>query len=364
MSKKYSIFTINDIPVSQKWMYEKRHTKFDKNLNLLDRFCHHVYNTITIDNDGLVFRCVCHPWLPVPVGNILDFNSFEEIIQNKISQEIVNSIEDGSYRYCDQLSCSMIINDTIERYKPNYNNIFLNLAIDESCNLSCPSCRTHLKFVSEDNFLYKSKMRIVIHLLHLLKQYKFPIKISIGDGDPFASLIYRYFFSNLDLHNLEIEIVTKGLLIKDFWKKIKNLHNNIIRIKISIDAGSSSVYNIVRRGGDWYKLLENLEFIKDFRTNNNCNFILAGNFVVQSRNFTDITNYVQTCLHYNFDEINFQKIQDWGTYIKDFESLEVWKSNNAYFPDFKNIMKDPLLKNPKINFNNLKEIYDEITRTS
>jgi len=365
MNKVVPILTINNVPLSQKWMYETRKLTFNKDLNLKGKYCHHVYNTITIDTDGLIFRCICHAWIPIIVGNILDFQSFEEILDHQISKNIVNSIEDGSYRYCDHTSCGLLISDLLLPTKPLDDHILLNLALDESCNLSCPSCRTNLKFISEDNPKYSDKKKIIDHLITLVNKSDKKIIVSLaGDGDPFASLLYRQFISNLNNKNLEVEINTNGILIKDFWSKLEKIHPNIIRLKISIDAGSQIVYEVVRRGGSWTKLLESLNFITAWRNENPYNFELIANFVLQSRNFTDIVKYVQLCLNYDFNLINFQKIQDWGTYIKDFESLEVWRNDNVYYEDFVNIMRDPILKNSKINFTNLQEIYNEITRTS
>lgn len=365
MNKIIPILTFDNVPSTQKWMYTSRNFNFEKDLELKGKYCNHVYRTITIDSDGLIFRCICHAWLPISVGNILDFNSLDEILDNAISQNIVSSIEDGSYRYCDNNSCGLIISDILMTQKPSMDSILVNLAMDESCNLTCPSCRTKMKFINEEHPKYTDKLKIINHLLDLINKSKIKVIVSLaGDGDPFASLLYRHFISNLDNNNLEVEINTNGILIKDFWNKLEKIHNNIVRLKISIDAGSKDTYEIVRRGGSWSKLLESIDFISSWRQNHKSNFKLIGNFVLQSRNFTDIIKYVNLCLNYNFDEINFQKIQDWNTYLQDFEELEVWKQNNVNFEDFVNILLNPVLKNPKINFTNLQNIYDEITRTS
>ena len=365
MSKIIPILTIDDVPQTQKWMFKSRSINFDKDLNLKGQYCDHVYKTITIDSDGLIFRCICHAWLPVSVGNILEFNSLDEIFQHEISQNIVSSIEDGSYRYCDHNSCGILISDILMLQKPMSKSVLLNLALDESCNLSCPSCRTKIKFIDQENPKYSHKLKIISHILNLVNQSKLKITISLaGDGDPFASLLYRHFISNLQNKNLEVEINTNGILIKDFWHKIERIHHNVTRLKISIDAGSKEVYEIVRRGGSWSKLMDSLQFIKKWRQTNKSNFSLAGNFVLQSRNFMDIVKYANLCLDYNFDEINFQKIQDWDTNLPDFNSFEVWKENNIFYATFLEILKDPLLKNPKINFTNLQHIYNETTRIS
>ena len=58
--------------------------------------------------------------------------------------------------------------------------------------------------------------------------------------------------------------------------------------EISVDAGSKEVYEKVRRGGDWNKLIENFEFISTLEIPH---FGLS--MVVQDSNYKDIPKLIE-----------------------------------------------------------------------
>lgn len=347
------------MPNDHRWTYQQRSMDFSKDLNLKGKYCHHPFNTVTIDGEGDCYVCVCQAWLPISVGNIFEFNSLQEIAQSPKAREIQRSILDGSYRYCDHNTCSMIKENILEdeiKHRPDTIN-WINFAVDPSCNLTCPSCRKEFIFLKQ-GFEYDKKIRIMEHISKLIKEHNHWVKFSLsGDGDPFASLVYRHFLSILDLtkqsNTVQIEIVTNGILLQDHWYKLEKIYKNIIRTKISLDAGSKKVYNITRRRGDWNKVLENIKFLTKWKQDNNSNMEIVTNFVVQTQNYEDMPEYVRICDELGVDEINFQKIVDWSTF-DNFEKEAVWLRTHPEYKNFLNILKS--LNNRKINFTNVSDI--------
>lgn len=385
---------------AHEWTYYNRNMDFNKDLGLKGKFCYHPFNTITVDSEGDVYLCICQAWLPISIGKIWDFHSFESLMSSPRALEIQASIIDGSYRYCDHNSCSIIKEGELKgRIDHKFATVnWINFAIDNSCNLTCPSCRINFNFINEGPE-FEKRIRIVDHLKYLIEQHYNLLKFTLsGDGDPFASLIYRHFLSTLKLdlnksenynneslnylhdiqrwfsvdlfkhpfgyhimqpmgigpfQNLEIELVTNGLLLKDHWHKIENIHKSIIRTKISFDAGSETVYNITRRGGNWYKLLESSKFITKWKQKNYSDMVLTANFVVQTSNYKDMPAYVSLCDQIGFDEINFQKITDWGTFA-NFKEHAIWQEDHPEHLEFLKVLEHPSLNNKKINFTNLK----------
>ena len=347
------------VAADHSWTFVQRGMNFEKDLQLKGKYCYHPFNTITIDSAGDVFACICQAWLPISLGKIWDFESLSDIMHSAKAREIQASILDGSYRYCDNNTCSLLLADDLQtqiNHKPDSVN-WINFAIDPSCNLTCPSCRKDFIFVNEGPE-YQQRIRIVDHAVKLIQQHGQWIKFSLsGDGDPFASLIYRDLLSKLDVKGkpVEIEIITNGILAKAHWHKMSGVHQNIIRFKVSFDAGSESVYNNIRRGGDWNKLLNSCEFIADWKQKNSSTMILTANFVVQTKNYKDMAGYVELCDRLGFDEINFQAINDWGTF-KDFKSQAVWQSSHPEHGEFLKQLHHPSLNNSKVNLTNLKDI--------
>ena len=127
-----------------------------KNLGLVT-FCPRPYDTVLIDKQGSCYLCECTAWLPQSAGN-LNIQSLEDIVNSKVARELQGSIADGSYRYCNNKQCSWLLNKDFKDFATGvpYNQIKnIRLAIDDSCNLSCPSCRTQQIFERDINQLRK-----------------------------------------------------------------------------------------------------------------------------------------------------------------------------------------------------------------
>lgn len=349
-----------DVAPDHEWTYIQRNMDFTKDLGLKGQYCYHPFNTITIDGRGDVYMCICQAWLPVSVGKIWEFETLADIVASAKAREIQASIVDGSYRYCDNNTCGILqTNDLAKRIDHKPDNInWINFALDSSCNLTCPSCRKEFKFISEGPE-FELRMRIVDHVAKLIEHHDSFIKFSLsGDGDPFASLIYRELLSKLDLKgkdNVEIEIITNGILAKAHWFKMAGIHKNVVRFKVSYDAGTEATYNITRRGGDWNKLLESSRFIVKWKQKNYSNMVMTANFVVQTANYKDMAAYVELCDSIGFDEINFQAINDWGTF-DNFKQHAVWQQDHPEYLEFLKCLHDPRLNNKKVNLTNLSDI--------
>ncbi len=363
MNKTIPILTKDDIAPDHAWNFVQRGMSFDKNLNLHGLYCHHPFNTISIDGNGDVFVCICQAWVPISVGKIWEFKTLNDVLNSPKAVTIQKSIEDGSYRYCDSASCSIIHEKSLSIELPQKVINWINFSLDESCNLSCPSCRTEMRFIKESSEKFNFKLNLVNYIISLIEAHQNNLKFTLsGDGDPFASLVYRHFLSSLNLHgknNIEIELVTNGILLKDFWSKIEKIHDNLVRVKISFDAGSESVYNITRRGGNWNKLLESVKYLVDWKKQKNSPVTLTSNFVVQKANFRDMKSYIELCHRIGFDEINFQKIQDWGTF-KNFQNENIFLYDHPEHLEFVDHLKDDIFKLHKINFTNMTGFYNAV----
>jgi MoaA/NifB/PqqE/SkfB family radical SAM enzyme len=363
--KNVQVFTQKDVAPAHAWTFVQRGMDFNKNLGLQGLYCLHPFNTITIDGDGDVYACICQSWLPISLGKIWEFKSLNDIIRSRKARAIQATILDGSYRYCSS-ECGLLQDhkDTLDtNFDTKLDSInWINFAIDASCNLTCPSCRKSFKFISEGPE-YDKRISIVEHLVKLIQSNTEWLRFTLsGDGDPFASLIYRELLTKLNLKNrpdTQIEIVTNGILLEAHWHKLVNVHKNIERVRISFDAGTPEVYNVTRRGGDWNKLISSSKFLVDWKKQNNSNTIIESNFVVQTTNYRDIPKFIELCLEMNFDIISFQKIVDWGTWsegsINLFPNHAIWQPEHPEHQEFLKIMSHSLLLGPKINATNLLE---------
>lgn len=304
-----------------------------KNLKIKTK-CPRPFDTLSIDKNGSCFACVCAAWLPVPVGN-LHVTSLQEIFDGEKINDIRTSIKDGSYSNCNEQLCSYL-----QDVRPKKNSQWpltapspllknIRLGIDNSCNLSCPSCRTN-KIFHKKGIKLSSGIKLADKILNYIQQTNDNILVHVGsDGDPFASLVYRYFIRNCPKKkNISFSLQTNGLLIEKMYKKNKWLFQQTKKIGVSVDGCTAESYESLRRGGKFSVLLSNLSFLKDLKMK--YKFRLEFHCVVQKGNVHQLNDYAHFAMDYNADEIFFNRITDWKT-LKNFADHDVCVSTHPLY---------------------------------
>jgi wyosine [tRNA(Phe)-imidazoG37] synthetase (radical SAM superfamily) len=281
-----------------------------KNLKIKNR-CPRPYDTILVDKQGSCYACECTSWLPQSVGN-LQLKSLDEIINSKMQQHLQSSIADSTYRFCNEHQCSYIKAGTVLHDHPEHIQ-HLRLAIDDSCNLQCPSCRKGMIFHKEGS-AYNLRIKLADKINSWLARYEHPIQVHIGsDGDPFASHVYRHFMEHTPKRdNIKYSILTNGLMFKEFNRKIPHVIDNLHELGVSIDGASKDTYEKLRMGGKWDKINENLEYISELKHKHQFRFTLY--FVVQKDNYHEMEDIVSLGEKYNADRVWLSRIQDWNTW--------------------------------------------------
>ena len=294
----------------------------NKDLRIRSR-CPRPYDTILIDKQGSCFACECQSWLPQSVGN-LQVRTLDEIINHSDMRKMLQgTIDDGTYRFCNEHQCSYIRSNGVLDDKPNRIE-HLRLAIDESCNLRCPSCRTKMIFHKEGS-AHRLGVRLADRINDWLHDYEHPVQVHIGsDGDPFASHVYRHFMAQTpERENIKYSILTNGLMFKEFHDRVPNVIRNLNELGVSIDGATKETYEKLRLGGKWDKILEALECMAEQKQKHGFKFIL--HYVVQKDNFHEMQEIIDLGEQYNADRVWLNKIEDWGT-MDDFKSQDIWNT--------------------------------------
>ncbi len=302
----------------------------------ISNICPKPFDTVLIDQSGSCFICECTAWLPQSVGN-LHKSSLEEIFDSDMAYHLRDSIDDGSYRYCNAKQCTWIIKGDVRHYEENDPGIrTIRLAIDDSCNLSCPSCRKSVIFHSRGKML-DMRLRLADKVNQYLSTHN-NITVHIGsDGDPFASLVYRYFMRTVpDNHTLRFNLQTNGLLIKKMFGRLEKILNRIDVLNISIDGATKTTYELLRRGGRFENLLENLEFIKPLHER----FKIRFHMVVQRENWQEMSQMLELADRFNAHEVIFNRITDWNTYDNFHEQL-IPEKDSLFIKEFEIIKRHP-----------------------
>lgn len=283
--------------------------------------CPRPYDTVLIDKRGSCYACECHSWLPQSIGN-LQLKSLNEIIGSDMHQHLQGSVTDGTYRFCNEHQCSYIRSGSVLHGQQKEIQ-HLRLAIDDSCNLRCPSCRRNMIFHKQGPS-FNLGVRLADKINDWLHGFHHPLQVHIGsDGDPFASHVYRHFMRNTPVKgNIKYSILTNGLMFKDFHSQVPHIIDNLQELGVSIDGASQKTYEKLRLGGKWEKINENLECMAELKTKRGFRFIL--HFVVQKDNYHEMEKIIDMGEQYGADRVWLNRIQDWGT-MDDFNSQDIWQ---------------------------------------
>jgi len=289
--------------------------------------CPRPFDTVLIDKRGSCFACECTAWLPQSIGN-LQVSELSDIIGSDMHQHLRGSIDDGTYRYCNQAQCTYLQSIHWPAEAPMHLT-HLRLAIDDSCNLRCPTCRNGMIFHKQGSS-YRLGIKLADKVNHWLRDYDHPIQVHIGsDGDPFASHVYRHFMEQTPHRdNIKYSILTNGLMFEEFHTRIPHVMHNLQELGVSIDGASEHTYEKLRLGGRWEKIKSNLRSMADSKAKNNFTFRL--HMVVQQENWWEMSEMINLAEQYDVDQIYFNKIQDWNTALdysqQTFAELDQFKA--------------------------------------
>ena len=335
-------------------LFDHYNINTQKDLGIRNR-CPRPRDTILIDKQGSCYACECTSWLPQSIGN-LQIKSLAEIIGSAMHQHLQASIQDGTYRYCNEHQCSYIKSGAVLHGQPERIQ-HLRLAIDDSCNLRCPSCRRHMIFHKEGS-AYDLGIRLADRINEWLHSYEHPIQVHIGsDGDPFASHVYRYFMEQTpERENIKYSILTNGLMFKEFHTRVPYVINNLNELGVSIDGATQDTYEKLRLGGKWDKINDNLECIAELKQRHNFRFIL--HFVVQKDNYHEMEDIILLGKKYNADRVWLNKMEDWNV-NPNFGDVNIFQASHPLHEDYTNRLKqiqpylgfekNPIVEIPTLN---------------
>ncbi|MBW4620686.1 MAG: radical SAM protein [Cyanosarcina radialis HA8281-LM2] len=336
-------------------------------------FCTLPFTHLNTNATGDVRVCC---YVERPIGNFHD-SDFDSIWHSEFASELRESIFDQTFRFCNKEFCSIAakgdpnaledaaskqeIESLRDRYSGRPRPELLSLQHDDSCNLSCPQCRSGLIYADaerqqtlkdiQDEWLkspiFRSAQRILLS----------------GNGDPFASRVYSDFLHKIkkaDFPDLEITILTNGLLLNQArWDSLANAHYAIRHILISVDAASAETYSKVRRGGDFAKLIENLEFVSQLRKSQAIESF-AIKFVTSAENFMEMPDFVRLAKRLGCDRVKFQLIVRFNHLsVAEYSAVAIQHPKHPRHSELLAVLKDPILQDDIVKLVNFHSVGEE-----
>lgn len=268
------------------------------------------------------------------------------------------SIINGTYEFCDLDSCPNYKSNNLQKIPEiaipliekntlnlNYAPILIRVCCDNSCNLSCRSCRP-TKIQSP---FPKSYHR----LKSILSSGTKNIFIN-GGGELFANEFFLKAINEFssqkypDIKNFDI--ITNGTLLnKSLWLSLpEDFRNKVTKITVSLDSFNESTYSILRKGADFSNTFKNIKFISELKNKKEISeFGLS--FVIQKKNIEELPQIIKSSEDIGADIIVLNKVEKWRNFGQNYYEKEIGLPIN-WRDIYKNIISETeeLIKKTKI----------------
>jgi radical SAM protein with 4Fe4S-binding SPASM domain len=307
-------------------------------------YCPHPFSRLEIKADGNVY-CCCEGWLPKPLGNILDRNLMD-IWSGASAEAIRNSVADGSFQYCTACPYLPGPGGPVVTDRPSIIDTSriqtLKLDYDQSCNLTCPSCRVvhSREFVNVPMVTKIHEAVLSSRILDRTNQL-----YVTGAGDPFASDLYWNFLQTYTPSpNTHLFLHTNGLLFnEEHWNKLAPIHGRkVVEVGISVDAATPRTYK-KNRQASWTKLWSNIDFINRLQ-DEGVMIMLGFFFTVQANNFREILPFTRLAFNHRAQWISITALRNWGVYTDDdYQARAVHLPTHPDYEEFRSIITSETL---------------------
>ena len=187
------------------------------------------------------------------------------------------------------------------------------LEVTNECNLACRTCVRH-SWQEDSGYM---SFEVFSTLLEQLKAFPSLKKVQIsGFGEPLAHPDILEMISLLLTRNLEVEVVTNGILLSSavIDKLISCGLNSIV---VSVDSLAEEEYQHIRTGGELSIVLENLNEIRQQKQQKNSLLPKVGiAFVAMKKNYHQLPNLINLPNKYG---VSFAVITNLLPYTKEMQ---------------------------------------------
>lgn len=328
--------------------------RWNKDSHLQEFTCTMPFEFLDIFSEGDAYCCCCDfVKAGYSLGNIYEM-SFEELWNCENIQKLRYCVSKGDFEYCNSI-CSTLHSkpeDEINmvglpplQYRKDFDYgyekytdcklqrgpKYIKLECDNTCNLSCPSCRSSVKGVNEEE-----AERIYNMLIEKVYPNLQDCEYLIGNnaGELLASKALMKFYKLLSYEKfpkMRLMIYSNGMLLDEkHLSELSNLKGMPIIFSVSVDAAEKETYEKLRRGGVWEKLYENLLYIKKL-TEEDPKIQLRLNFCVQKDNYKQIPKFMELAKKWGATIVALQLMTDWGTMpVEEFKDKNVIHEDNPH----------------------------------
>jgi radical SAM protein with 4Fe4S-binding SPASM domain len=174
-----------------------------------------------------------------------------------------------------------------------------------ACNAECPMCR-YAGLRQEAETIPLTVLKAALNDLALLGVRSIVIS---GGGEP---LVYPHLDEVIDEAaslDLRIGVVTNFIAAND--RIITSIANHVDWIRISINAASPAVYDVVQgvQSDVWPKLLQKIDRLAQEKTRKGSKLTIGAGFIVQKGNYRDVGDFLDLCQQLALDYAIYRPVQ-------------------------------------------------------
>ncbi len=309
--------------------------------------CDRLERNCLVDEAGNLWGC-CTNMVKIPFGRIADEQT--DVYNSRQARIVKLSSLNHSYCLCDLRRCFYAryvdhVDNTLKPRPSNVKPLVLEVAMDRSCNLRCPSCRR--EFHTADAAEQKKLDQITAYLQ---QQGWFDQAESItlaGMGEVFYSRSYRALLAT-DFKTKTVYLLSNGTLFNQAnWNLVKDKFSEI-NVEISIDAATAATYRRLR-GWDFDQLLKNLTLLGELRQTGKIKF-LQFIFVVQKDNYQEMPAFVRLSKRFHVDRVQFLRLNNWGAFTRrEYREKSLLLRNKSLTRNLYQVLQDPIFKDSMVD---------------
>ncbi len=328
------------------------------------KYCERPYTQAYIFPNGDVRAC---GWTYQCIGNILEEASMEKIWHSDAAERLRDSFRDGSFSCCNKVVCPFCNNDELEdipeaEFEKRSSAPALpteyNIAIDYICNHSCPSCRHEIFVPSEE---YRKNLGVMIdRLIPYLNKARF--LSTDGNGDCFASPYIMDMLERIqpEREDFTLSLETNGAFCdKEHLDHISHLFEKEVQITVTPNSFERQTFKYLSGGHDNLdRVTENLYLLKEMRKQDKIKQFDVS-IVVQDTNYKELPAFARRCIEdFECDTVIVKPIFYWFALTpEEYWFKDILNPKHPYFDDYMEVLKDPILKDPKVYFWGSHEIH-------
>jgi radical SAM protein with 4Fe4S-binding SPASM domain len=189
-------------------------------------------------------------------------------------------------------------------------NFHIQWHITDRCNLRCGHCYQDT-FDKESELDWSGLKKICDNLIDAMRRRKNKLTISLTGGEPFLKdELWRLIpYLSASDQVLELNIITNATLIQGYIDKLKK-HPKLKTIFVSLEATSPKVNDAIRGEGNFQKVNENLNLLKEN------GFKVYIMFTLQRRNIDQACKLLDFCKRRSLEGFVLERFIPLGQSIK------------------------------------------------